>query len=359
MNGRRVSTPHRRAAFLAGGLLALAGVVGPWSVRPAAAASGVDMTLPKGHSIAGHVTGPGGTPIAGIGLEADGDNGSGQGISAADGSFTIQGLRDGTYQVLLLPERRSIYLPHWYGAPTSSRDPDGATNITISGADVAGIDQQLEVGADLSGTVTGVPGSPVTDLLVSARGEIDSNSAFVHADGTYQVVGLFPDTYTLAVITPTNSPYTAGVVQDGAVIEQDFGGTPYDATSGDVTGADFSVSKGVTISGHITGGEGPVQIDALDASGGDGSGATVTDAKVTTRSAGCGRRCTRSSSHAERPGRPLRQWLLPVRCLRRRRARRPELGRTGGCNRWGHHPAVDRDPGRRRHVRDDPSRNGP
>jgi Bacterial Ig-like domain len=282
MGGRLVSRGRliRRASTVFLSLVAVIGLMaGPWVSAPVAAASGIDMTLPKGHSITGHVTGPGGTPIGGMEASAQNDTSSGAGISKPDGTFEIPGLPDGSYLVSFQPQSRSPYLTRWYGAPTSSPfDSTGAVPVVVSGADMPGIDQELEVGTSISGTVTGVPGVPVAGIQVNATGGQGAGSAIVAADGTYSIVGLFPGSYILYIYTVSNSPYLAGGVHDGTIVQDQFGGTSHDTSGGNLTGVDFSVVTGVSITGRVTGGDGPVEADANETLG-FAFGSAVADAQ--------------------------------------------------------------------------------
>ncbi len=94
---RRIAA--RTGVLALGSLLALGGLVGPWAATPVAGVSGIDVQLPVGHHITGHAYGPGHVALAGVGVSASGGQSSTPfDLTAADGSYTLQGVPDGTYQ---------------------------------------------------------------------------------------------------------------------------------------------------------------------------------------------------------------------------------------------------------------------
>jgi hypothetical protein len=256
-------------------LLALGGAIGPWSAAPAAALSGINIVLPAGHHITGHVYGPGHLPLAGVGVSAVGSDSnlaSPSAVTAADGSYTLYGVPDDTYLVRFDPPDGSNELVHWYGAPGSSEDSSGATPVVVGGADVSGIDQTLDPGMTISGAVTGDGIDSVAGIQVNASGQAGGNVAIVAADGTFKVQGLNPGTYTLSTYRTPDSPYLMGTLQAGAIVDQSFGGTPIDVRSGNASGIDFSLVVGNTISGHISGGASSITVEASEIGGSFGSG---------------------------------------------------------------------------------------
>lgn len=269
------SDRSRRAnAMVLSTVLALAVSVAPVSVRPAAAVSGIDIELPAGHTISGTVTGPGSVPLAGAAVDASGDTSTSLGATtAADGSYVIHGLADGTYQVRFAGASGVDLLPRWYGAQTG--DPDGAVDVVLAGADVGGIDATLEAGATISGTVTGDGIHPVTGIRVSASSATGGGSVLLGADGSFTIVGLFPDQYRLSILTRADDPYRAGPVVDGAVVQAPAHPSLVDISGGNATSVDVQLEVGFTISGHVSGGDGPVAVDASDDVGGYAYGYTV------------------------------------------------------------------------------------
>jgi len=277
LHSRMLGTASSAAAAA---LIAFAAAASPWAAAPAAAVSGINVNLATGHVIRGTVTDPHGAPVAGVSASAQSDTGFSSGVTAADGTFAIPGVVDGTYEIQFDPPEGSGLLPHWYGAPTSSDDPTGATDVVVSGVNVSGVNQALEAGTSISGTVSGVAGHPVAGVEIDASGQSSAGSAIAAADGTYAIEGLFPGVYSLMVRAPGGSDYLSGAIADGAVEDQPFGGSTFDTTAGDVAGADIQLATGITISGRITGGDGPVDVQADDANGG------TSYAEATTSSTG-------------------------------------------------------------------------
>jgi hypothetical protein len=209
--------------------------------------TGKDFALVRGGSISGHVTGDG-KPLAGVSLRAwgqTGDGGQANAVTDADGAYQLLGLDTGTFTVVL--------------SDCGDFAPPDRTQVEVRrGEDTAGQDFALALGATLSGQVTR-DGKPVVGVQISAwetgRGGRGS-TAQTGADGRYTLHGLAEATYTLQV-----QPDAGGYVADP------LAGVTVPA-GGHVTGKDFALVRGGTISGHVTGGGKPlagVQVQAWGA----------------------------------------------------------------------------------------------
>jgi Carboxypeptidase regulatory-like domain len=209
-----------RLAALAASLI----VTLPMAVAaPAALATttGINVTLPLGHRIQGVITDQDGHPVDGAEVVASAvANSEGtRDLTDATGRYLLRALRDATYHVHVDPPRRTNLLERWYGAPDSNPEEVGAVDVVVEGADVTGIDVQLEAGLQILGTVTDPDGNPVSGVQVG-RGISD-------AQGRYAWAGLRPGEYTVFVSPPEGSDFLSGpLLQDGTIGGPDDEGYP-------------------------------------------------------------------------------------------------------------------------------------
>lgn len=104
--------------------------------------TGIETRIPGARHISGHVTGPGGVALAGIGVTACPMSGlefCGTATTANDGSYSIGGLVRGWYEVAL-HDARGIYADGFYN--TGGFDTAASTRIRVYIEDVSGIDMQ-------------------------------------------------------------------------------------------------------------------------------------------------------------------------------------------------------------------------
>jgi hypothetical protein len=135
---------------------------GAWGAAPAVAATG---------SISGTVTEAGsGDPIAGIWVCAhQAFPGLGSGCESTDenGEYTIAGLQPSVYKVVFAEETMQNYVAQWYDGKATRAEADGVT--VGDGEAVTGKDAALEVGGQITGTVTdAADGKPIEDIQVCA-----------------------------------------------------------------------------------------------------------------------------------------------------------------------------------------------
>ena len=195
-------------------------------------------------SISGAVTDPGGTPLEGCWVTADGDT-SGSASTDADGLYSITDLAADEYTV-------SVYCE---GYPVRYYDNvpyvDRATAVNVAGGQNVTLDFRMgSLAGVISGKVTDALGGPFQRCTVSAYPSEEENGfgfrvGVTDEDGLYTISDLPVDGYTLyAYCNETISEYYDGVH------------SPDEATlvhvieDQETTGIDFSV--GGAISGRVT-----------------------------------------------------------------------------------------------------------
>jgi len=183
-----------------------------FTVNDGQTVTGVNVALALGGSITGTVslsTGPL-TESATVALVAQGAvvNGPGDlfGIgTAADGTFTVTGVKPGNYTLYFAGPygtHGSNVAPQYYGGVESL---DDATYFAVTaGNTVTGKDAVLQPGSSISGTVTGPDGSPLAFASVSALlpgGGVITSGATA-SDGSYTLSGLAAGSTTLQFYPP-------------------------------------------------------------------------------------------------------------------------------------------------------------
>jgi hypothetical protein len=177
----------------------------PITVGAAAIVPGIDASLAEKPRIRGIVTGPDGvTPLQGIEVRAyywDVDYWASDqwATTGADGSYTIDRLSAGTYQVEFSDENkhyRTEYFDNagWIGA--------GYDVVVQGSGDVTGIDASLAASSSIAGTVTDAAGAPLKGIWVSVfRWNTEDESwdplqgDLTGTDGDYFIPWLNPGTY--------------------------------------------------------------------------------------------------------------------------------------------------------------------
>ena len=214
--------------------------------------SGLDFSLRTGSTITGRVIDAAtGQPVFGVGINADPEFG-GPGAwddTDLDGGYTLSGLAPGLYRIRAEGQNRGYYEVYFDGRLRW----DDADLVSVGEEDfVDGIDFALNIGSTISGRVMDEEtGLPIGGVDVSADNRFDGPGAWTETDfeGRYVLQGVAPGSY---VIRANGRDY--GYVEifyddkpswDAAdvitVFEQDA-----------VTGIDFLLSAGATISGRMT-----------------------------------------------------------------------------------------------------------
>jgi hypothetical protein len=117
--------------------------------------------------------------------------------SGADGSYTVSGLPASNYPYTVSFELAGSYPEQWYhDNPAGQRDQ----LIVGAGKVTADVDQDLEPGGKISGTVTDArTGAPVGGVSVLAAGPGTQLAVCTHANGTYSVPDLVPGSWYVTV----------------------------------------------------------------------------------------------------------------------------------------------------------------
>ncbi len=228
-------------------------------------ATGIDFDLEVGGAISGYVReGDDTTPVSGVYVEAYCSS-TGAWNSAStepDGTYTINGLPDGDYRVVVFSAEGQNYISEYYNNKLSNAQAD-LVSINEAAMNVTGINFLLEKGGSISGTVT-YSGNPVEDMYVSAyTSSLDGGrgQAFTDADGRYTLNGMPDGAYYVAVIPDDSQDYIREYYNNSySYSDADL---VVISNAGDVTGIDFSLEVGGSISGHVYESDGKTPISDI------------------------------------------------------------------------------------------------
>lgn len=213
--------------------------------------TGIDATLAVGGTITGTVTDSSGNPIPNVNVNAQTADGLGSGAASTgdDGTYSIQGLPAGDYQVQFQPISGTNYIgQYWNDQPTV----DTANFVSLpDGATASGIDAQLASGTTISGTVSTAAG-PLANATVNVFSDGSDQigaSAQTDRNGNYTVVGLADGTYSVQFAAPYNKNFAPQYWNDATTSDA---ATPVTVSGADpATGIDATLVPGAIIRGHI------------------------------------------------------------------------------------------------------------
>ncbi|HHQ48473.1 MAG TPA: hypothetical protein ENK19_06265, partial [Acidobacteria bacterium] len=229
----------------------------PIAVTDGSETTGIDFALEKAGGIRGTVTDVAtGDPVSGVDVMVYNDSGGylGSVTTGQDGVYVIDRLPAGTYYARTssddyLDELWDDILCNFSCSPT-----DGTPITVSSGSLTEGIDFALQRGGSISGTVTdedtGLPLSSANVSVYDASGR-NLDSTYTAHDGTYTVTDLFAGQYFVRI---SHYGYATELYDDIICSGCDpTTGTPVAVTTGgDTSGIDAALSKGSTVSGHVT-----------------------------------------------------------------------------------------------------------
>lgn len=199
----------------------------------------LDVVFTAPHSVGGRVTRDG-APVAGALVMAftptDTWVGSFWATTAADGTYTLDGLAASTYRVLAIGPEGSSLGARWY--PGTGQRADAAPVDTTAGP-VTGVDIDWPEAPGISGVVTGAGGLPLAGATVIAYrptdGYVGTAAVTAAADGSYSIDRLDPGTYQL-LVHPRPGSGTAACWHAGVLRRADA--TPVTFTGAPRTGVD-------------------------------------------------------------------------------------------------------------------------
>ncbi len=166
---------------------------------PATGSVVVDAQLAAGSAITGRVTGSDGSQLGEVWVQATSTS-TGQGstvMTGVDGSYRLVGLSAGDYTVCF--DAVNVHSP----APTGYVSECNGNHLGTFGGDpvhvddgvtTSGVDAELAVGAEITGTVTDPSGAPLQSVYVSAQasdgGYFSETGGMSGIDGRYLITGL-------------------------------------------------------------------------------------------------------------------------------------------------------------------------
>jgi len=192
------------------------------------------------------------TPIQGLWVDAyhyQDYQYAGSGQTNNEGIYTITNLSTGTYRVVCWGS--SLYAHRYYD---NVYNQDYAAPVSVTGDGAAdNIDFSLSLAGSITGTVRDVNGSPVTGIMINAHCDALNygRSDYTGAGGVYELTGLPAGTYRVELATWDTS--------SGNYVKQYYDHTiywdqaaPVHVLSGrQVTGIDFDLTEGASLSGYV------------------------------------------------------------------------------------------------------------
>lgn len=230
------------------------------------------IKIPRGFSIAGKVTTPGGAPLSGVSVNVSGGD-YGWAMTNSNGNYKVVGLSKGAYVVSFDADGNRLSGYYASGKPNKLAKLRGdATKLNL-GPSRTGINVSLPTGGTISGTVLDATGTPfVWGASASAGGEWAS----ADAAGAYELTGLWPGNYKVRIDPPWGQGWQSGYYRNDADGFTHLGSDATAVATG-TTGLETRTPMGLTISGKVTKSGGTAVAGAfVTASGGGMGGFAVT-----------------------------------------------------------------------------------
>lgn len=199
----------------------------PVTVTPPTTVGNLDAALVRPGALAGTVTAASGEALAGVPVYVyPADDGSlspvGSTATASDGTWTVSGLRSGSYLVHFAAS--PPYLDQWYRGEAHRAD---ANAVAVTAPDTTvGIDAQLAAGAALSGTVRGLNAAgvsaPLAGVSVTLRLATDRpvvlRATTTDEAGQYGFSGLVAGDYVVAFAAAGHVPRWHGGASEAEAV---------------------------------------------------------------------------------------------------------------------------------------------
>ena len=169
----------------------------------------LDLRFPGGVEVSGRVVDSAGSPLAGAGvmLLAEARSWSGdEARSRRDGSFTIDGVRDGQYQLRVTRDGHATRL---------LEEP-----LQVAGSPISGLEVVLETGGEIRGRLFGLEESQFPLVTVTARADGSRFSiGQVSHDGSYRIPNLGDGDWSVRALIPQGPQARDRVTLDPGVSE--------------------------------------------------------------------------------------------------------------------------------------------
>jgi len=213
------------------------------------------------------------TPLTGVEIWVRAENGPVDyhaPINPANGTYTITGIPAGTYSLRTDNLEQSNYVNEWWTSGQSTYDPYAAEPITVSaGEDLTDIEFQLDLGGSISGTVFDSYGeTPFEGLEIWVRAEngpVGYHASINPDNGIYKIWGVPAETYSLRTDNLEQSNYVNEWWTSGQSTYDPYAAEPITVSSGDeLTGYDFQLDLGGSISGTVFDSNGETPFDGLE-----------------------------------------------------------------------------------------------
>jgi molybdopterin-binding protein len=248
--------------------------------------TGINVKVPSGFTISGHITNTAGTALAGVSVNAQGPAFK-YATTNSSGNYTIRGLPAGSYRIYVSGPFGSNYQSGYYTTANTNHFTTSYASATlvVVGPNRTGIDVKLPAGFIISGKITNNAGTALAGVSVSALSGPTYGSATTDASGNYAIRALNAGDYTLAVSPPSTINYRDGYYTTANTnhFTPNFGSATPVHVGPNKSGINVKLPSGFIISGMITNNAGTA-IPGATVYGSGGS--TFDNATATTNASG-------------------------------------------------------------------------